>query len=465
MADSSESACYYYHDSLGSRTTDPEAAGFDEAIQLVQTGLRHARSGSLEVGLPLIACAFLLDSRAIEFKPVLDLQKDNADNAANRFLDMGLLQQLIDFEGGNNVASQVLMIYAAIVFGEAEGARARSLQALHVSANIIIDITNDPTMEDADRGILGGCLKRAILHRMRATLYLSLGSPEAAVEELSEALLLNPNLTSIGCERAVLSAVMSYKSPRELVCDFRRVVRHAHPDARELRDAYAWLAKLILEDRDLGSFGQAYRYLQLSRSAKARYEEIYGPTTSSLIESQIEDAFTAHQASELKSRQIPEEVERETLPSKQPTIHEGTNTYAVKIILKEDDERDVAETRQSDRDVSDIVSTRPDREQRTSNTKGMSATARMMAARQLATSSVCKIKPLTFLDDSKAANEAHGNQRKSIACAACGNSATIARPLSMCTRCCAAFYCSKECQRSKVSSHEGVSLGNMRLRQ
>ncbi|KAI2512464.1 hypothetical protein MHU86_1917 [Fragilaria crotonensis] len=545
MADSNDSA----HRPLASRTTDPEAASYDEASQLVQTGLQHARSGSIDVGLPLIACAFLLDTRAIEFKPVLEQNQDDP----LKYLDMDLLQQLIDYDGGNNVASQVLMIYAAILFGQAEGARSRTLQALRVSSNIITDITNDPTMEDPSRGILGGCLKRVILYRMRATLYLSLELPNAAVEELSEALHLNPNLTSIGCERAVLCAIMSYKSDRDLVHDFRRVARHAHPDARELRETYAWLAKLIVGNRELGSYEQAQRYLQLNRSSKARQEEIYGPTTSLLIESEMEAAMKAYETSMARRRESRAEQVLPTSSPKHFTFLEFTNT-----IEEDEDERDASETSQRGRTISSFTVSSRDEDSRTPISRGVSAMELIKTIRQIAipsqdkiispsyldsssktnvttpsgdnirsptyvdspsttktvTPSDDKIRSPTFLDSSKTKMAAHPenksmsppyldspsktkietptndkirsqtyldsppkakiatpsddkirspsysnsppksrtpmNRRGLIACTACGSSATRELPLSMCSRCCGAFYCSKECQRSKA---------------
>lgn len=485
MVDSNASA----NRPLATRTTDPEAASYDEASRLVQTGLQHARSGSIDVGLPLIACAFLLDSRVIEFKPVLQHNEDDP----LKHLDMDLLQQLIDYDSGNNVASQVLMIYAAILFGQAEGARSRTLQALRVSSNIITDITNDPTMEDANRGILGGCLKRVTLHRMRATLYLSLELPNAAVEELSEALLLNPNLTSIACQRAVLCAILSYKTDQELVHDFRRVTRHAHPDARELRETYAWLAKLILGNPELGSIDQAYRYLQLSRSAKARHDEIYGPSTSLLIESEVEAAFKAHQITKVKSRQSPIEEERVPFSPKHFTFQNFTNTKQDEE--EEDDDRDASETSQSEGNVSSATVRSHDDYRRTPFSSGLSASELMKTIRQMATHSDGKIwapatlesPPMTknatprndqvrspsYMDsppktkmttrsdykikspsyvDSPPKTRTPIFRRAPIACTACGTSATRENPLSMCSRCCGAFYCSKECQRSKVRS-------------
>ena len=48
-------------------TSDPEAADHDEACELFLNGLRLARGGDLAAGVPQIACAYLLDSRSINF--------------------------------------------------------------------------------------------------------------------------------------------------------------------------------------------------------------------------------------------------------------------------------------------------------------------------------------------------------------------------------------------------------------
>lgn len=279
----------------GSSTSVSDTADLEEATNLFISGVRDARSGNIEQGLPLIACAYLLDSRAIKIVPTL-LSGDDQDDP-NTCLDLNLLRELIGYDGGNNMASQVLMIYAAIVFFQAEGGQTRTLQALGVSSTIIEDITKDPTMESLDRGILGGCLKRTTLYRMRATLYLSLGSPALAIAELTKALELNPKLTRIRYERTVLWAALKTVSDNQLLRDFRQVIVESHPNAQELRDVYAWMAKLIMENPKLYSYEQASRYVNKSRRAKAKYEELHGgPSTPSSIESNMEDVFAELQA-------------------------------------------------------------------------------------------------------------------------------------------------------------------------
>ena len=49
------------------KTSDPEAKNYDEATQMFLKGVRHARRGDLSEAAPLIACAYLLDGRSVNF--------------------------------------------------------------------------------------------------------------------------------------------------------------------------------------------------------------------------------------------------------------------------------------------------------------------------------------------------------------------------------------------------------------
>jgi hypothetical protein len=272
---------------------DPELEALEQASKWFVMGLNRARKGSLEVGLPLIACAFLGDSRSICFRPTTTDEESRA-----KYLDLNLLRCLIELDGGNNVASQIMMIYAAIMFGDAEGGTSRTFQALQVSSNIISDIVRDPSLEDPKLGILGGCLKRTTLHRLRATMYLSLGSPDLAVEELALALQLDPSLTSIRCEKAILCAALQSEPTETLLNEFRHVVVQAHPDAREIRDAYAWMVKLTIDDSNSSlSPARVRGFYEQNKRSKARYEQLYGPSSKSAIEQIIEKIMLASEQS------------------------------------------------------------------------------------------------------------------------------------------------------------------------
>ena len=279
------------HTPLRNRTTDPEAADLDEAVSLFRSGLRHARDGQIELGLPLIACAYLLDARAIQFRSLLP-DRDRMD-ARYAFMDMNLLQDLIDHEGGNNFASQVMMIYSANRFGHSQtrAGQTRVAQALTVSDRLITTIHADPSIENPARGILGGCLRRTTLHGMRCSLFMLLGNRKKAIQELTAALKIDPSLASVRCSRACLYAALEDKDSEVAVQEFRQAVTDCHPDSSDLPVAYAWLAKMLLENKKLGTYEQAENYWKRSCQAAARYKELYGEVSRSAIEDEMRDFF------------------------------------------------------------------------------------------------------------------------------------------------------------------------------
>jgi tetratricopeptide (TPR) repeat protein len=279
------------HKPLKDQTTDPGAAAFDEAVTLFRSGLKRARQGKIELAVPLIACAYLLDARAVQFVSLLP-DRDR-ENASYYFMDMNLLQDLIDHEGGNNFASQVLMIYAAVRFGHISNraGQTRIAQALTVSDRLIKTIHADPSIENQVRGVLGGCLKRTTLHRMRCSLYVSLGNRKKAIQELAAALNIDPSLASVRCARACLYSSLEEKDTEVAAQEFRQTVTDAHPDSSELPIAYAWMAKLLLENNKLGNYDQAETYWKKSRQAAVRYKELYGETSKSVIEDEMQDFF------------------------------------------------------------------------------------------------------------------------------------------------------------------------------
>lgn len=281
------------HIPLKNRTTDPEAADLDEALSLFRSGLRHVRGGQIELGLPLIACAYLLDARAIQFRTLLP-DRDRED-ARFFFMDMNLLQDLIDHDRGNNFASQVLMLYSAIRFGNAKNraGQTRVAQALTVSDRLIQSIQADPTIETPARGILGGCLRRTTLHGMRCSLFTLLGNRKKAIQELTAALKLDSSLASVRCSRASLYASLEDMDSEVAVQEFRQTVTDCHPDSSDLPVAYAWLAKILLENKQLGTYEQAETYWKKSRQAAARYQELYGEVSKSAIEDEMKDFFGA----------------------------------------------------------------------------------------------------------------------------------------------------------------------------
>ena len=52
---------------LTQKTDDPEAKNYDEATDIFLSGVKLARNGDFEAACPQIACAYILDSRSINF--------------------------------------------------------------------------------------------------------------------------------------------------------------------------------------------------------------------------------------------------------------------------------------------------------------------------------------------------------------------------------------------------------------
>lgn len=274
-----------HHVPLRLRTSDPEALAWDEAVQMFRSGLAHCRAGDFHQGTPKIACAYLMDTRAVLFMPTLP-----DEEAGLSFIDMPLLEQLLEYDRSDSYASQVLMVYVAILFSSAQDgdSKKRVLQALFESSKLLNNLYNDQTLEN--RGL--GTFKRTTVHKLRSTLYLSIWDMPKAAKELTDALQINPRLAGLRFTRACLLAVEPGANYEVLYKEFLQVVEDSHPDARELREAYAWIAKLSM-DHGFGGGTEASveMYVQKSVIAAARCRELYGVQTKSSIEEEMELSF------------------------------------------------------------------------------------------------------------------------------------------------------------------------------
>lgn len=95
------------------------------------------------------------------------------------------------------------------------------------------------------------------------------------------------------CSRACLYASLEDKDGEVAVQEFRRTVTDCHPDSSDLPVAYAWLAKILLENKSLGTYELAETYWKKSRQAAARYTELYGKVSKSAIEDEMKELFGA----------------------------------------------------------------------------------------------------------------------------------------------------------------------------
>jgi tetratricopeptide (TPR) repeat protein len=277
------------HATLSDRTSDPEAADYDEAVGLFRKGLRCARGGDLSQGSCLIATAFLLDTRAIHIAMKLPAEQE----AAGFLLDMALVEQLQRSEAGSLVSGTILRLCIATHFGNMPGGQEAISSSLIETENIIKKIEAEPVLEDENRGILGGCLQRTKIHFLRSSMYMALGNHKKAVKELTAALAIEPSLAYIRSARASLYGSLSLKDAETTFQEWRRVVLDGHPDQRGARVAYAFLAKMALINPKLGTYEEACDYFEKSRRASARFQDIYGRTSveEMPIEKSVRDQF------------------------------------------------------------------------------------------------------------------------------------------------------------------------------
>lgn len=258
---------------LSSLTSDPEAADHDEACEIFLNGLRLARGGDLAAGVPQIACAYLLDSRSINF--LIQLPEDCVETKRNFVLDYELLGKLIEHDT-ESFGSSVLRILLANQLGTTPfGQQLIAAAMVHING-LYEYVENNPAVEAPGSGLIGGCLTRKILLRERSALYMAMGNYKCAIGDLTKALKIDENWTWARESRACIWGSTKLKGYDVIHREFKRVISESHKDNRGNEVAYAWLALTILNDRSLGSLEDAKGYYDLCKVASARYEQIYG---------------------------------------------------------------------------------------------------------------------------------------------------------------------------------------------
>jgi len=263
----------FTHIPLEGRTADPEALDYDEASDLFLQGIRLARGGDLAAGRPQIATAYLLDGRSINFCSVLP-----DPEAAGVAMDVKLLYELIQ---DDSFAAAVLRMAAARYMGHSPQGQMLIAGAMQEIAKLLKMIEQQPTLEADWRqgGVLGGCMKRTVLHFQRSSFHMAMGNHKKGIKDLTRALEIDPTYTEARGARASMWASLMLKEPPEVHAEYKRFVSEVHPDNRHLDAAYAWLALYTLRDPKLGTVAQAKQYYKQSLRAKARREELYGERT------------------------------------------------------------------------------------------------------------------------------------------------------------------------------------------
>jgi tetratricopeptide (TPR) repeat protein len=261
------------------KTDDPQAKDFDEAVELFRRGLKLARSGGdLEVAAPQITCAYLLNSRSVTFIPKIP---DNPVDQKNKHLvlDLELLMALTK-ANANRLAYGVLKIMAGQFLGKYEQVGQTLIaEAMTATERLLDAIADDPSIENPDRNIIGGCLTRTNLLFQRSSLHMAMGNRKYAIKDLTNALKIDEFFTKARESRGYLWAGFNLKDDRTIHIEFTRVASEVHRDNREIEGVYAWLAitTLKLNDPSIGSVEDAKAYFDKCLEATIRRDELYGP--------------------------------------------------------------------------------------------------------------------------------------------------------------------------------------------
>jgi tetratricopeptide (TPR) repeat protein len=262
---------------LSERTDDPEAKDFDEAVELFCNGLKLARSGGdLEVAAPQITCAFLLSGRSVTFIPNIP---DNPVDQKNKHLvlDIDLLIALTK-ANSSRLAGSVLRIMAGQFLGKMEQTGQSLIAEAMTAIERLLDIiANDPSIENPDKNIIGGCLTRTNLLYQRSSLHMAMGNRKKAIKDLTNALKIDEFYTKARESRGYMWAGLNLKDDRTIHVEFTRVANELHRDNRGIEGVYAWLAITTLKDPSIGSVEDAKSYFDKCLKATIRKDELYGP--------------------------------------------------------------------------------------------------------------------------------------------------------------------------------------------
>jgi tetratricopeptide (TPR) repeat protein len=278
---------------FSSKTSDPEAKNYDEATALFLNGVELARRGDFGAAAPQIACAYLLDSRGVNFTVALppDLPKDKE----TKILEYELLLKLAAYDK-ESVSSRVLRIMTAQYLGSmpVEGQRiiANGIMCIKWLLGLI---AQDPSIEKPERGILGGCLTRTNLLRLLSTLHMAMGNRKEAMKDLTKALEIDAFYSPARVARACVWAAIQLRDNKTIHKEFKRIVSEVHEDNRGNEVSYAWLAITTLEDPSLGSFDDAKRYYEKCLRATIRRDEIYGKRKKEVLPQVLEQAHIRFQ--------------------------------------------------------------------------------------------------------------------------------------------------------------------------
>jgi len=277
----------FRHEPLSGRTSDPEAAKYDQASELFLEGVATAREGNLTKGCDQIATAFLLDARSANFVVTLGfpmLEKTNEDEALmkdveNQCVDLLLLANLCQMNTDDmhqiSYGGHVLRLLLARKLGHHPSQGPGMLSMAMTTINYLLQRVETGGSIYQTR-VLGSNMTLPALLYHRAILFLYLEEHEQANEDLTRALDEDPTLHAARVARANIWANTKLKDGKEVFSEFKRIVDEVHPDHRGLDVAYAWMTYYSLQDPTIGNLEGAKLYYRKCLQSSVRRVELYG---------------------------------------------------------------------------------------------------------------------------------------------------------------------------------------------
>lgn len=259
---------------LSTKSTDPDAADYDEANEIFASGIKLARIGDFDAASPQIATSYLLDGRSTTFTP--RLQDAGDDEARNFILDGELLITLLHHDE-TTFSCDVLYIMLAVFMGSVQGHGQEMIAVAMVRIDKLVSyLEKHPEIEGPNSIVLGGCLTRKELLYQKSTLRMMLGDYKNAVKDLTMALNIDEFYTKAREARATTWAAQHLKTDVKIHKEFTRILVEHHVDNRGKEVAYAFLAMTTLGNSSLGTFRDAKSWHDKMITATKRRDEIYG---------------------------------------------------------------------------------------------------------------------------------------------------------------------------------------------
>jgi hypothetical protein len=260
---------------ISNKTSDPQAADFDEAKLLFAQGVACARAGDLDTGAIQISTAYLLDGRSINF--VQKLPEDIEANQKNYVLDGVLMAAMLENESPTSFQCTILHLLLATFLGSAPGHGQELIAVAMVRIDeLVACIQKRPEIEDPSNHILGGCLTCKALLYQKGSLQMALGDYKNGMKSLTAALKLDEFYTQARESRACIWGARNLKRDKTVHAEWKRVINENHADNRGNEVAYAFLVLTTLSDPSLGTVSDARAWYDAMIATIVRKDEIYG---------------------------------------------------------------------------------------------------------------------------------------------------------------------------------------------